>query len=455
MKNITILLVILITFNYSQSQEIQGDWYGNLDLQIREIPLVFHIVKTDTAFVSTIDSPNQKSFDIPVDKTIFQDSIISFQVNRLGVNYTGVYHEKKNKIIGKFSQRGIITPLELQRNPIKINRPQEPEKPYPYNSEEVTFYNKKDKITLAGTLTTPKNKKDFPTVILITGSGPQNRNEEAMNHKPFLVISDYLTRNGIAVLRYDDRGVGESEGEYSKATSKDLSRDTEAAIKYLKSRKEIDKNKIGLVGHSEGGLIAPMIAANSEDVSYIVLLAGPGLKGEQLLLLQKKLIEQKSGVNEIAINRSQSVFKGAYDLITSFEGNDEELKNKLEEYFNKEFNNQMGENQLNNLIESITSPWTKYFLKYDPSIALGKINIPVLALFGKNDLQVPAAENSRVFEDAGNKNIEIIQFDNLNHFFQESKTGMPNEYSEIEQTISPEALNIISQWIIKHNEKVN
>ncbi len=455
MKNITILLVILITFNSSQSQEIQGDWYGNLDLQIREIPLVFHIVKNDTAFVSTIDSPNQKSFDIPVDKTIFQDSIISFQVTRLGVNYTGVYHKKKNKIIGKFSQRGIITPLELQRNPVKINRPQEPEKPYPYNSEEVTFYNKKDKITLAGTLTTPKNEKDFPTVILITGSGPQNRNEEAMNHKPFLVISDYLTRNGIAVLRYDDRGVGESEGEYSKATSKDLSRDTEAAIKYLKSRKEIDKNKIGLVGHSEGGLIAPMIASNSKDVSYIVLLAGPGLKGEQLLLLQKKLIEQKSGVNEIAINRSQSIFKGAYDLITSFEGNDEELKNKLEEYFNKEFNNQMGENQLNNLIESITSPWTKYFLKYDPSIALGKINIPVLALFGKNDLQVPAAENSKVFEDARNKNIEIVKLDNLNHFFQESKTGMPNEYSEIEQTISPEALNIISKWIIKHNEKVN
>ncbi|MDT0650884.1 alpha/beta hydrolase family protein, partial [Autumnicola edwardsiae] len=333
----------------------------------------------------------------------------------------------------------------------KINRPQEPTKPFPYNSEEISFYNDIDKITLAGTLTTPKNKKDFTTAILISGSGPQNRNEEIMNHKPFLIISDYLTRNGIAVLRYDDRGIGESQGEYSKATSKDLSRDTEAAIKYLKSRKDINKNKIGLVGHSEGGLIAPMIASNTNDVSFIVLLAGPGLKGGQLLLLQKKLIEQKSGINDTAVNKSQEIFKGAYEIVSTFKGNDEELRNKLKGYFNEKLNHSMEDSQINSLIENITSPWMKYFIKYDPSSALKKIDIPVLALFGKNDLQVPAVENSKAFQDFGNKNIEIIQLDNLNHLFQESKTGMPNEYSEIEQTISPKVLDIISKWIIELN----
>ena len=451
MKNFTTLLILLITFTNSYCQQIEGDWYGNLDLKIREIPLVFHIVKTDTAFVSTIDSPNQNSFDIPVDQTVFNDSIISFQVDRLGVNYKGVYDEEKNKIIGKFSQRGIITPLNLQRDPIKTNRPQEPEKPYPYNSEDVTFYNKKDKITLAGTLTTPADKKNFPTVILISGSGPQNRDEEIANHKPFLVISDYLTRNGIAVLRYDDRGVGESEGDFSTATTKDFSEDTEAAIEFLKTKKGINKNKIGLIGHSEGGIIAPMVATNSDDIGYLILLAGQTLEGDELLLLQKRLIEHKKGVNQIEINSSQEIFKGAYDLIKSFDGNDKELKEKLKEYFNEKTNNMIPKDQLTNIVKSLTSSWMKFYAKYDPAPTLEKIKIPVLALYGKNDLQVPAIENSKVFEEVDNKNIEIVQLDNLNHLFQESKTGLPGEYSSIEQTISPKVLDIISKWIIEHN----
>ena len=451
MKNLTTLLFLLITFSNSYCQEIEGDWYGNLDLQIREIPLVFHIVKTDTAFVSTIDSPNQKSFDIPVDKTVFNDSIISFQVDRLGITYKGVYDERKNKIIGNFSQRGIVTPLNLQRNPAKINRPQEPEKPYPYNSEDVTFYNKKDKIALAGTLTTPADKMNFPTVILISGSGPQNRDEEIASHKPFLVLSDYLTRNGIAVLRYDDRGVGESEGDFSKATTKDLSGDTGAAIEYLKTKKGINKNKIGLIGHSEGGIIAPMIATNSKDIGYVILLAGQALEGDELLLVQKKLIEQKKGVNRIAINASQEIFRGAYDLIKSFDGEDKVLKERLREYFKEKTNNMIPKDQLTNIVETLTSSWMKFYVKYDPVPKLEKIKVPVLALYGKNDLQVPARENSKVLEEIGNKNIEIIEFDNMNHLFQESETGLIEEYSKIEQTISSKVLDTISKWILEQN----
>jgi len=453
MKNFYILYILLLTMNFIQAQEITGDWYGNLKIQGTELPLVFHLQKNDSTYLSTMDSPKQGEFDIKVDETKYKNSNLEMRISALGVNYVGIY-DKNNAIInGTFTQGGKSLPLNLIREKIikKVNRPQNPKEPYPYSSENITFFNKKDSINLAGTLTLPKNKTDFSTVILISGSGPQDRNSVIMDHKLFLIISDYLTRNGIAVLRYDDRGVGESQGEYSKATSKDLSTDTEAAIKYLKSRKDINKNRIGLVGHSEGGLIAPMVATNTNDISFIILLAGPGLKGKQILLLQKKLIEQRSGIDEITVNESQEIFKGAYEIISNFKGNDKELKINLKEYFDKKFNNSMDDKQLNSLIESISSPWIKYFIKYDPSLTLEKLNIPVLALFGKNDLQVPAVENSKVLEGLEKKNIEVIQLENLNHLFQESKTGMPNEYSEIEQTISPKVLNIISDWIIEHN----
>ena len=453
MKNFIILLIFLLSLNIAKAQEIIGDWYGNLNVQGTELPLIFHIQKTNSTYISKMDSPKQGGFDIKVDKTEYNNSTLKMTISALGVKYEGSYDKNREKIKGTFQQGGKSQPLNLLREKIikKVNRPQEPKKPYPYSSENVTFFNKKDSINLAGTLTLPKNTKNFSTVILISGSGPQDRNSEIMDHKPFLIISDYLTRNGIAVLRYDDRGVGESQGEYFKATSKDLSTDTEAAIKYLKSRKDISKNRIGLVGHSEGGLIAPMVATNSNDVSFIILLAGPGLKGEQILLLQKKLIEQRSGIDEVTINKSQEIFKGAYEIISTSKGNNEELRSKLKGYFDEKFNNSMEDKQLNSLIESISSPWIKYFMKYDPSSTLKKLNIPVLALFGMNDLQVPSVENSKALEDLENKNIEVMQLENLNHLFQESKTGMPDEYSEIEQTISPKVLDIISKWIIEHN----
>jgi pimeloyl-ACP methyl ester carboxylesterase len=290
---------------------------------------------------------------------------------------------------------------------------------------------------------------------LISGSGPQDRNDELFDHKPFLVLSDYLTRQGIAVLRYDDRGVAESEGDFSAATSKDFSTDVEAAINYLRSRKEINKNKIGLIGHSEGGIIAPMVAKDSKNVNFMVLLAGTGLRGDKLMLLQKKLIEEKSGIDQISINKSQEVFKEAYDLIISSEEKDEELKSTLKQYFNEKLNNTLSDDQLTGLVETLTSKWMKYFLKYDPSTALQNTEIPVLALFGENDLQVPSEENSRILKEslaiAENNNATILTLEDLNHLFQESKTGLPNEYSEIEQTISPKVLDIISNWINELN----
>lgn len=457
MKNFKILLILLLTLNFTQAQEIQGDWYGKLNVQGTELPLVFHLKKNDSMFISTMDSPKQGAFMIKVDETQYDNSTLAMRISNLGVNYEGIYDENEEKIVGTFKQGAMSLPLNLTREKIveKINRPQEPKEPYPYSSENVTFYNKKDKINLAGTLTIPENKDDFNTVILISGSGPQDRNEELLNHKPFLVISDYLTRQGIAVLRYDDRGVAESEGDFSAATSKDFSSDVDAALDYLKARKDINKNKIGLIGHSEGGIIAPMVAKDSKDINFIVLLAGVGLRGDKLMLLQKKLIEEKSGIDQITINQSQEIFKGAYDLITSSKEKDEELITTLKQYFNDKLNNTLSEAQLNTMVNTLTSNWMKFFLKYDPAKTLEKIEIPVLALFGKNDLQVPSKENSQIIKEslakAENNNVKVIEFENLNHLFQESKTGLPNEYSEIEQTISPKVLGIISNWIIELN----
>ncbi|UAB82818.1 alpha/beta hydrolase [Zunongwangia sp. SCSIO 43204] len=450
MKNTLVLIFFTLLSQFIQGQKILGDWYGSLNIQGTELPLVFHIKKQDSTYSSTMDSPKQMAVGLAVAKTTFKNSQLTLEAPAMGIKYTGDFNPKEDSIKGTFQQGGLRLALNLSRNNIiqNIKRPQEPKEPFSYHSEEITFYNKHDDITLAGTLTTPEDLKKFPVVILISGSGPQNRDEEIMDHKPFLVLSDYLTRHGIAVLRYDDRGVAESEGEYASATSEDLSRDTKAAIKYLQSRKDIKISKLGLIGHSEGGIIAPLVASKSNEVDFIVLLAGSVIKGKELLLLQKKLIEEKSGISDSIVNRSQEIFQGAYNIIASNSDTDGTLKDELERYFKEETNNSMNASQMNKLIENMTSPWMKYFISYDPSTVLKDINIPTLALFGKKDVQVPALENSIALEKLKNRKIEIIQMDNLNHLFQESETGMPNEYFEIEQTMSPKVMNLISEWIL-------
>ncbi|MCC7095327.1 MAG: alpha/beta fold hydrolase, partial [Ignavibacteriaceae bacterium] len=329
-------------------------------------------------------------------------------------------------------------------------RPQEPIKPYPYYSEDVTFKNNKANVTLAGTLTLPQKEGIYPVVILITGSGPQNRDEEILGHKPFLVISDYLTRNGIAVLRYDDRGVEKPTGDFKTATTVDFATDVESAISYLKTRKEINVKKIGLIGHSEGGIIAPMVASKSKDVDFIVLLAGQGLSGDKLMLLQKEKIEQAMNINEQEISKGQKIFSGAYRIILESHTDNTDLKNKLNTYFTQSFDNKLSEEQVNAITNSITTPWMIYFLKYNPVPALEKVKCPVLAIDGEKDLQVPP-ENliaiKTALENGGNKNVTTKLFPNLNHLFQDCKTGLPSEYSEIEETFSPAALAEITKWI--------
>ena len=460
MKTISILLVTLFTSFSLSAQDITGQWNGVLKIQGTQLRLVFNVTKTDTGFSSTMDSPDQGATGIPVTNTTFENPKIKFQVTNLGIEYNGEL--KGSEIVGTFKQGGLELPMNLSREAIEkaeVKRPQEPKKPYPYSSEDVTFQNTKANISLAGTLTLPEKTGNFPVVILITGSGPQNRNEELLGHKPFLVISDYLTRNGIAVLRYDDRGVGESTGDFKTATSADFATDVESAIAYLKTRKEINKKKIGLIGHSEGGLIAPIVAAKSKDVSFIVLLAGPGMPGDKLLLLQQELISKASGVSEKEIKNSTQLSAKAFEMVIKSKDN-QKLKSDVTNLLNEALEKDTSINIPNGMtkdafvamqVNEISSPWMQYFLKFNPVTTLEKVKCPVLALNGENDLQVPPKENLAGIKSAlakgGNKHVTIIEFPNLNHLFQESKTGSPSEYAEIEQTFSPVALAEITKWI--------
>lgn len=458
-KSIIFFLAIFTAFT-SFAQDITGQWNGLLKVQGIQLRVVFNVSKSADGYSSTMDSPDQGAKGIPVTKTSFENPNIHFEVANAGIVYDGVL--KENEIEGTFKQGGQSFPMNLSKKVIEkpiVKRPQEPAQPYPYYSEEVSFTNSAANISLAGTLTLPAKEGNYPAVILISGSGPQNRDEELLGHKPFLIIADYLTRHGIAVLRYDDRGTAKSTGNFKTATSADFATDVKAAVAYLKTRKEINAKKIGLVGHSEGGLIAPMVAADSKDVAFIVLLAGPGMQGAPLLLLQQDLIAAASGASEADIKKSNATNKKVFDMVLTIPDT-AQLKTAVTSIISEAVKNDTAvhlpagisqEEYVARQVNQLTSPWMLYFLKYDPVPTLQKVKCPVLAINGEKDLQVPPKENLSLIKSAlakgGNKKATIKELPDLNHLLQECKTGSPDEYAEIEQTFSPAALDEIAKWI--------
>lgn len=459
MKKLFIILLFttLTSFFASAQSEITGQWIGALEVQGIKLRLVFNVSQTENGYKTTMDSPDQGAKDILIPVTVFDNPNVKFEIPR-AIEYTGLL--EGNKIIGTFKQSGMSFSLDLTKNTSGedlIKRPQEPQKPFSYYSEDVFFKNEKSNITLAGTLTLPEKEGNFPAVVLISGSGAQDRNSELLGHKPFLVWADYLTKNGIAVLRFDDRGFAESEGNFATATSNDFATDVQSAVEFLKSRKEINTKKIGLVGHSEGGIIAPMVAAsNPKDIDFIVLLAGAGIQGDELLLLQQKLIFAASGGSQEDIEQNFEKHTKIFKEINHSK-DDQQLKNNLNaillEYISDNETPQgMTKEQYAQTQTSIyTSPWMLNFIRYNPATALQKVKCPVLAINGDKDLQVPATENLTAIRKAlnkgGNKKVTLTQYPNLNHLFQESETGLPQEYSTIEQTISPKVLEDVMLWI--------
>ena len=461
MKSIATAIITIFVSCSLFAQNITGKWNGILKAPSIQIRIAFNVSKTDSGYKSTMDSPDQKAFGIPVETTNFTSGIVKFAIPKGLIEYEGTVNNDST-IIGYLKQAGQSFSLNLSRAEVekeKVLRPQEPIKPYPYYTEEVTFKNQKANITLAGTLSLPKQQGNFPVVVLISGSGPQNRDEELMGHKPFLVLSDFLTKNGIAVLRYDDRGTAESKGNFNTATSVDFASDVDATVNYLLTRKEINKTKIGLMGHSEGGIIAPMVAVQNKNVKFIVLLAGTGIPGDQLLLLQQDLVGRVMGVSETDLQKGKIINTGAYNLVVKATDS-KKLKTDLTAYYTKAVNDNPVPDSSTSIsvadqvafeVKSLTTPWMEYFIKYNPAPMLQKVKCPVLAIGGDKDLQVPATINlnaiSAALTKGGNKNVSIKQLPKLNHLFQECTTGSPNEYGKIEQTISPTALTVILNWL--------
>lgn len=457
MKKILLLLVISLHFQLF-SQDISGGWTGSLKVQGMELPLVFNFVKSATGYTATMDSPKQGAKDIPVDIVNFNDKKLVVEVRAIAIKYTGEW-KSEAEIDGTFQQGAFSSPMTLKRGVVQIIKPQEPTKPFPYYTEDVSFINAKENIALAGTLTLPKKEGTFPAVILISGSGQQNRDSEILGHKPFLVLSDYLTRNGIAVLRYDDRGVGQSKGDPTLSTSADFANDAAAAIAYLRTRPEIDLKKMGVIGHSEGGMIAPMLAANDKKIAFLVLLAGTGVAGDVLLVDQNYQIGKLSRMTPEQLNEAKISNQKIYNILKS----DAELnvvKNNLRTHFQADIDRNNADEKsseqdmadaLQQQIESIATPWIRFFLKHNPQDDLKKVKCPVLVLNGEKDIQVSAILNTegitKALNEGGNKKVTTTIFPGLNHLFQHCKTCTVDEYAQLEETFAPEVLKTITDWI--------
>lgn len=442
--------------------QIVGVWQGTLDVGAVKLRLVVEFTKDGEQLGGQMDSPDQGAFGMPIDEVTQENQSVKFTMKNIGGAYEGELSADGKEIKGKWSQGSLSLPLTLVPGE-KVRppqRPQEPKKPYPYDVEEVTYENQKDAIKLAGTLTLPRSKGPHPAVLLITGSGPQNRNEELLGHKPFLVLADYLTRRGIAVLRVDDRGVGGSGGKAGNSTSADHVEDALAGVAYLKSRGDIHPQHIGLIGHSEGGLIAPAVAVRSSDVAFIVMLAGTGLTGEEILYLQGELIAKAAGAAPVAIAANRALQQKLFAVVkeeqddskasTRMEALLKELKENLSEEERK--TTEQFEKVVEAQMKQVRSPWFRYFLTYDPKPVLEKVKCPVLAINGELDLQVPPKNNLPAIEAAlqagGNADVTVKELPGLNHLFQACKTGSPSEYGQIEETINPAALELVGNWIV-------
>jgi len=441
-------------------------WKGIMEAGGKKFDFQFRVFQDeDENLTAKLDSFTERVFGLHCDVAHSRDDgSITVEIPLTKATYVGRFSDDMKTINGKWKQGGGEFDLNLAevvldetREPKAPERPQTPKGPFPYKSKLVTFKNEDADIKLAGTLTVPKETEKPPVVILITGSGPQDRDETIMDHKPFAVIADHLSRNGIAVLRYDERGVGASSGEFAGATSADLATDVDAAIEKLKRRKDVDSSSIILAGHSEGGLLAPMIASRRDDVAGIILLAPPGVNGAKIVINQSRLIAEASGeADQDEMAKQEKLLGIAFELLDSDEtdGFYDRFEKKAAEVMDKGDSDEFELiPQLEAAVRQLDSPWFRYFAKYEPVPALEKTKCPVLVLIGEKDLQVDPKLNlppiRSALEKSGNSDVTITQLDSLNHLFQECETGSPGEYGSIEQTFSPKALDLMSQWIGK------
>ncbi|HPB19832.1 MAG TPA: alpha/beta fold hydrolase [Bacteroidales bacterium] len=466
MKNIIFTFIILLNLTLS-AQELQGYWQGQLNNELQKINMqfAFSYDSSRSSYIAYLTIPQQMIIRLKINKISVADDSIKINISNFAAKYHGKIFDN-DSIIGNWYQSGMSLPLILYRisevDTFSFNRPQNPLPPFPYISKDVEFYNKKDKIKLAGTITIPDSISKHPAVVLISGSGPQDRDESLAFHKPFALIADRLTKAGIVVLRYDDRGVAKSEGNFSIATTFDFADDAKAAINWLKNQPFVDKNNIGVIGHSEGGIIAFYLASKEKNLKFAIALAGVTIPCDQLIALQTKKMMQLYDMPTQITEAYYNFYLQALQIIKT-ETNDK-WKNILDSLFNANFNNldssllskyNIDKSLINQLTFSYNNIWLKTFINIDPSDYLKNLNCNTLALFGSKDVQVPAAENEEMFKQIAmckKKScvVESMTFEGLNHLFQHANTGSTEEYALIEETMSDDVLETIINWIQKN-----
>ncbi len=479
MKKIFLAAFCIMGFCHLKAQDITGSWVGSITIGGTNLHLVFNIKKTaDTSYISTFDSPDQKAFGIKCENTWLKKDSLFIKCAVLNGGYTGVW-DGKDGISGTFKQGPGKIGINLKRISEAENkalatdpvRSQTPKPPFPYHSEDVEYDNANKSLHYGATFTRPNGDGKYPAVIIISGSGTQDRDGTMMKgHKPYMVLADYLTRNGIAVLRVDDRGAGKSSigDSINSKTSLDFSYDVEASLNYLETRNDVDKKHLGLIGHSEGGMIAPMVAARRRDVSFIVMWGASEAGGAKILAEQYANSLKQQGVDTNAVNTYEKIHLQLLRLFAS--SPDEQTFDKNATIAFETWQKQQSPQTLDALNASgdvtarilkmfnaiYESPWLRFFITYDPEKDLDKIKCAVLAINGDKDMQVNAAENLAVIKQLltknGNQNVEVKALPGLNHLLQTANTGQVDEYADIQETMSPAAMQIISDWIKLHTK---
>jgi pimeloyl-ACP methyl ester carboxylesterase len=476
----SIWLFALVLFGPgTRAQGITGVWNGALHVQPKDIPIVFHIARDSSGkLIATFDSPSQNAFNLPVSEVITKSDSVILLIAMLNGKYAGLLGGDARTIEGRWFQGGGSLPLTVTKTSDsstvrELRRPQTPKPPFPYQTKEVEYWNADKTIRFGGTLTYPggdegeAGQRRFPAILLITGSGQQDRDETLFGHKPFAVIADHLTRHGFLVLRVDDRGMGTTTGDFSQATTLDFAKDVEAGLDFLESLPEVDKAKIGLLGHSEGGMIAPMVADARKEVKFIVLLAGPGEPCGQLLVQQSEAVSISQGMAPADAKAGSELVRIAVEEINKnldSASTVNHIRSRVVDWAKtvdsvtlakiRARNSGSMDEVIVQTMKTMGSTWFRYFIAFDPRPYLEKLSCKVLALNGSKDVQVVAGPNLAGMRAALKKShaqeYEVIELPGLNHLFQTCASCSPAEYGELEETFSPKVLEVIDQWLAKN-----
>jgi len=436
----------------SRAQTFEGSWKGELAIQGQRLPLIFDFTFVNNTWKGFMQSPAQSKVKIPITSISVVNDSITVEVKSIGLSYRGV--KRNNTIDGMFKQGALESALQLQFVGIgqevkALKRSQVVLPPYSYDTTAVRIKNTFDNIELAGTLTYPTKKGKYPAVLLLTGSGPQNRDEELFGHQPFRVLADYLTRNGIVVLRVDDRGVAESGGDFGTSTIENFSKDAISAFNYLKKQPQVNTNKVGIIGHSEGGLIATLLAGQHlPGLSFVVSLAGPTFSIDKMMVAQLYTIGKASGMSDAALAQAVKINEKNFAIVKSNLSTEDAYQQLLENMASVQINPQSNK-QMERELLTMLAPAYRYFMRIEPEPFIRKINIPVFAAFGSLDVQVPANQNLKSIHDLLPPNAKSVlkEYNGMNHLFQKANTGLVDEYAEIEETMNPQVMKDIATWI--------